>query len=114
DKINGYPLEVTGTVECLKLPSLAVLKVNGVRIVLASDRRAFTSIYNFEQVNINPSEHKIVIVKLGYLFAELRPIARKSIMSLSPGFTTLLLDQLPYKNIIHPIYPLDGDFEWTP
>jgi len=113
DKANGYPLEVTGAVEYLKPPSLAVLKVKGVRVVLASDRRAFASLHNFEQVNINPSEQKIVVVKLGYLFAELRPIARKSIMALSPGFTTLLLDQLPYKNIIHPIYPLDGDFEWT-
>jgi hypothetical protein len=33
-------------------------------------------------------------------------------MALSPGFTTLLLNQLPYKRIIRPIYPLDGDFKW--
>ena len=112
DKVNGYPLEVIGTVEYLNQPSLAVLKVRGVKVILASDRRAFTSAHDFEQAKINPSEQKIVVVKLGYLFADLRPITRKSIMALSPGFTTLLLNQLPYKRIIRPIYPLDGDFKW--
>jgi microcystin degradation protein MlrC len=41
-----------------------------------------------------------------------RDIAQKAIMALSPGFTNLLLEQLPYRRIIRPIFPLDGDFEW--
>jgi len=80
DKVNGYPLEVIGTVEYLNQPSLAVLKVRGVKVILASDRRAFTSAHDFEQAKINPSEQKIVVVKLGYLFADLRPIIPLSVL----------------------------------
>jgi microcystin degradation protein MlrC len=58
-------------------------------------------------------EQHIIVVKLGYLFAGLRDIAQKAIMALSPGFTTLLLEQLPYKRIVRPIYPLDTDLEWS-
>jgi microcystin degradation protein MlrC len=113
DRVNGYPLEVKGTVEHLDPPSLALLKVEGVRVILASDRRPFTTLHSFEQVKINPLEQQIVVVKLGYLFSQLRDIARKAIMALSPGFTTLLLERLPYKRIIRPIFPLDGDFGWN-
>lgn len=112
DKVNGYPLEVTGIVEHIDSPSLAVLKVEGVKVILASDRRAFTTLRSFEQAKVNPLDQKIVVVKVGYLFSELRGIAQKAIMALSPGFTNLQLEQLPYKRIMRPIFPLDGDFEW--
>lgn len=111
DKINGYPLEVTGTVEFINSPSLAVLQVKDIRVILTSDRRAFTGPGSFEAAKIKPEKHKIIVVKLGYLFAGLRPIAKRSVMALSPGFTTLLLDQLPYRHIIRPIFPLDKDFD---
>lgn len=114
DQVNGYPLEVTGTVEYLNSPSLSVLKVEGVKVILTADRRAFTTRQSFEQAKINPLEQKIIVVKLGYLFAGLREIAKGAVMALSPGFTTLLLEQLPYKRIMRPIFPLDGDFEWIP
>jgi len=112
DKVNGHPLEVTGVVEYINSPSLAVLKVEGVRVILASDRRAFTTLRSFEQAKVNPLDQKIVVVKVGYLFSELRDIAEKAIMALSPGFTNLQLEQLPYKRIMRPIFPLDGDFGW--
>jgi microcystin degradation protein MlrC len=114
DKVNGRPLKVEGIVEYADSPSLAVLKVEGVKVILTSDRRAFTNPQSFKRANINPLEQKIIVVKLGYLFAELRPIAKKSVMALSLGFTALMVDQLPYKHIIRPIYPLDHDFEWMP
>lgn len=112
DKINGYPMEVTGTVEYINATSLAVLQVEGVKVILAADRRAFTSPGSFEAAKIDPEMQRIIVVKQGYLFAGLRPIAQESVMALSPGFTTLLLEQLPYKNVVRPIFPLDKDFEW--
>jgi microcystin degradation protein MlrC len=112
DQINGYPLEVTGVVEHVNPPSLAVLKVEGVKVILASDRRAFTSPQSFQQAAVNPEDYQIVVVKLGYLFAGLRGIAKDSIMGLSPGFTGLLVEELPFKRVMRPIFPLDRDFEW--
>jgi microcystin degradation protein MlrC len=65
DKVNGYPLEVTGVVEHIDSPSLAVLSVEGVRVILASDRRAFTSLRSFQQAKIDPLEQQIIVVKVG-------------------------------------------------
>lgn len=117
DSVNGSPLAVTGSVVYLSAeenPELAVVQVDGVQIVLATDRRAFASLRSFEQAGIDALSHKIVVVKLGYLFPELRDNAPRAIMALSPGFTDLQLGRLPFKRIQRPIYPLDKDFVWEP
>jgi microcystin degradation protein MlrC len=113
DRVNGYPLEVTGIVENLDPPSLAVLKTEGVRVILTSERRAFTSLRGFQQAGMDPLEQQIIVVKVGLLFSDIREIAQKTIMALSPGFTNLSLEQLPYKRIMRPIFPLDADAEWN-
>jgi len=113
DRVNGHPLEVTGTIKHIDAPSLAVLKIDGVRLILASDRRAFTNLRSFQQAKIDPLEQQIIVIKMGLLIGDIRDIARKAIMALSPGFTSLLLEQLPYKQIVRPIYPLDADFDWV-
>lgn len=115
DSIHAQPLEVSGTVRHLDPPAapvLAVLQVQGVTIVLAADRRAFTSFADFRRAGIDPLRHKIVVVKLGYLFPELRDRAPRAILALGPGFTDLRLDQLPYRRIARPIFPLDQEMEW--
>lgn len=112
DRINGYPLEVTGLVEHVDPPSLAVLRLGGVRVILISERRAFSELRSFERTRINPLEQRIIVVKIGLLFSEIRDIARKAIMALSPGFTSLSLEKLPYKRIKRPIFPLDRDCEF--
>jgi microcystin degradation protein MlrC len=57
---------------------------------------------------------KIVVVKLGYLFPELRDNARMAIMALSPGFSDLRMEMLSFKRLRRPIFPLDRDFSWQP
>ncbi|MBM3242283.1 M81 family metallopeptidase [Candidatus Poribacteria bacterium] len=121
DKINGSPLNVTGKVIHLsphpsegKQPSLAVLRVEGVDIVLTSARQAFTTLESFRRAGIDALKRKIVVVKLGYLFPELRDNAPKTIMALSPGFTDLRMEMLPFQRVRRPIFPLDKDFIWQP
>lgn len=93
-------------------PTLAVLQVEGVTIVLTADRRAFASFADFRRAGIELLQHKIVVVKLGYLFPELRDHAPRAIMALSPGFTDLRLEMLPYQRVPRPIFPLDREMEW--
>jgi microcystin degradation protein MlrC len=115
DRVHAQPLEVTGTVRHLdpaEAPTLAVLQVDGVSVVLTADRRAFTSFAGFQQAGIDPLAHKIVVVKLGYLFPELRDHAPRAIMALSPGFTDLRVEALPYRRVARPIFPLDREMEW--
>jgi microcystin degradation protein MlrC len=117
DVTHAQPLEVTGTVAHLdppEQPVLAVLQVQGVTVVLTRDRQAFTSLASFRAAGIDPLQHRIIVVKLGYLFPELRNFAPRAIMALSPGFTDLRLEQLPYQRVRRPIFPLDRTVEWRP
>jgi microcystin degradation protein MlrC len=81
-------------------------------LVLLNQRRSFTSPEDFEEVGIDPLDHKIVVVKLGYLFQGLRDIAPRTIMALTPGFAYQEIEALPYQHVRRPIYPLDPDMEW--
>jgi microcystin degradation protein MlrC len=115
DQRNAKPLEVKGRVVHLDpqdTPTLAVVQVEGVLVILTTQRWAFTSLSSFQRAHIDPLAHKIVVVKLGYLFPELRDNAPRAIMALSPGFTDLRLERLPYQRIRRPIYPLDLVAEW--
>ncbi len=116
----GEPLEIQGIVRFVssktnpKFPRRkpVVLELDGVLLVLLNDVRSFTSPRDFKEVEINPLDHKIVVVKLGYLFQELRDIAPSAIMALTPGFANQVIENLPYENIPRPIYPLDKDMVW--
>ena len=89
-----------------------MVSLDGIDLVLLSDRRSFISPQDFEEVGLNPLDYKIVVVKLGYLFQGLRDIAPIAIMALTPGFANQVIEGLPYENIIRPIYPIDEDMVW--
>ena len=109
DRVNGFPLEVTGRVVSMNPPRIVVFQVGGVRVVLTADRMPFLDLRAFEMANVNPSEHEIVVVKHGYLAPELRDIAGTALMAISPGCTALALETLPYERIRRPLFPLDED-----
>jgi microcystin degradation protein MlrC len=117
--VFSKPLALTATV--LRLPKEhadspkadAVLQVDGVTLVLLSRHRAFTAPSHFKAMEIDPLEHKIVVVKEGYLFQGLRDIAPKAIMALTPGFANQMMNELEYKHVRRPIYPLDPDMNWS-
>ena len=121
DRAHGDPLRVRGLVEHVHRPdpasgqaSIVTLRVRGVRILLADRRKAWTTLVDFTQAGIDPLGHKIVVVKLGYLFPELRDIAPREILVLSPGCADMDLTRLPYKYATRPVFPLDNDFDWAP
>jgi microcystin degradation protein MlrC len=118
DTVFGKPLTIKGKIINIyptrDNQKAAVVDVNGILVVLLSERRSFVEIKDFQEVNIDPLQHKIVVVKLGYLFPELREIAPKSILALTPGMANQDIASLPYKNVQRPIYPLDPDMRWKP
>ena len=90
-----------------------MVDVNGILLVLLNQRRSFTAPEDFTEVDIDPLKHKIVIVKLGYLFQGLRDIAPRTIMALTPGFANQTIEDLHYENVRRPIYPLDPEMLWN-
>jgi microcystin degradation protein MlrC len=121
DDVFGKPYKINGTVRFLSPESeqdtykrAAIVKVENVLLVLLSSRRSFTSPQDFADVGIDPLSHKIVVTKLGYLFAGLREIAPYTIMALTPGFANQVIENLEYNNITKPVYPLISDMKWNP
>lgn len=117
DTLHGRPLPVRGQVLTLfdgdaDKGRQAVLQVGSVKVVLTERRTAFMRIADFTQVGVDPLAHKIVVVKLGYLFPDLLRAAPKAYMALSPGAADQALTRLPYRRIARPMFPLDGEFVW--
>ena len=111
DTVNGGPLPVEATV-LHAAPGLARLRCGGVEVIVAADRRAFTTVAGIAAAGADVRAYKIVVVKQGYLFPELRGVAARSILALTPGFTDLDLPRLPFWRVPRPIFPLDPDVTW--
>lgn len=121
DSVFCKPIEINARVLFLSPDSimktdrgLAVVETDGVKTVILKTRRSFTTKMDFEESGLNPMDFSIVVVKLGYLFPELRDIAQVHLMALTSGFCSLDIASLPYKRIRRPSYPVDKDMTWTP
>ena len=121
DNVFAKPLDIEAKVLFISPDSLintnrgaAVIETDGVKTVILKTRRSFVEIKDFTEAGLNPLDFKIVIVKLGYLFPELRDIAPVHLMALTSGFCNLDIASLPFRNVHRPIFPLDSDMVWKP
>lgn len=119
DPITSQPLPVKGVVKFLLETDevnerQAVVQIGGVQAIVTQRRRPFHYIADFTKLGIDPHEHKIVVVKVGYLVPELKAAAAKALLALSPGAVDQAIERLPFKRIMRPIYPLDKDMTWSP
>jgi len=118
DTVHAKPLPVRGIVKFLDtLPDAtqqqAVLDINGVQVIITERRTPFHYIRNFQRLSIEPLDHKLVIIKIGYLEPDLKAAAPLALLALSPGAVDQAIERLPFKRIQRPIYPLDPDMEWS-
>jgi microcystin degradation protein MlrC len=112
DAVTCGPLDVAGDVLATfradpVFGDTAVVRIAGVDVVVQSRRRPFTTLTDFARLGIKPDTYAAVVVKLGYLFPELRDYAPRHIMAMSPGFGDQRLERLNYNRLKRPIYPLD-------
>ncbi|MBR3961881.1 MAG: M81 family metallopeptidase [Clostridia bacterium] len=101
--ILGWGKELIGKSLCVSF--------GNIDAVFTEKRSAFIEKRNFDEANTDLLSYRIVVVKLGYLFEELKPFADREIFALSEGTSCVELEKLNLKKIIRPIYPLD-EFEW--
>jgi len=71
---------------------------------------SYCEIQQFEAANLSWKDYDIIVVKQGYLFPELCKIAGMKTMSLTPGNTDQLTENIPYKTIFRPMFPVDKVF----
>ncbi len=117
DTRNSKPLAISGTVEFIKPDARnpqAVLNADGIRVILTGRRTSFQRRRQFLDLNIIPEEHAIIVVKIGYLVPELKAMAARNTLALSPGAVNQDLLSLRFEHISRPCYPFDEDMEWSP
>jgi microcystin degradation protein MlrC len=102
-EILGWTKEIIGR-------SLTV-SIGNVDAIFTELRSAFIERGNFDKANVDLLSYEIVVVKLGYLFTELKPYADRELFALSDGASCVKLTRLNLKRIIRPMFPLE-DFEW--
>lgn len=103
-EILGWAKEIIGR-------SLTI-SFGNVDAVFTEKRSAFIEKGNFDKANVDLLGYEIVVVKLGYLFEELKPYADRELFALSDGASCVELSRLGLQRIQRPMYPLE-DFEWN-
>lgn len=88
------------------------ISFDNVDAVFTEYRSAFIEKGNFDKANVDLLSYEIVVVKLGYLFTELKPYADRELFALSDGASCVELARLNLKKIIRPMFPLD-EFEFN-
>ncbi|MGA0431459.1 MAG: M81 family metallopeptidase [Flavobacteriaceae bacterium] len=110
------PLLLDGVVEALRQGDVhaeteAVIRVGSIRVIVTKKRKPYHYEKDFTQLNLDPRNSDIVVVKIGYLVPELYEMRGDWIMALTPGGVDQDLERLGHKNIKRPMYPLDKEME---
>jgi microcystin degradation protein MlrC len=92
----------------------AVVRIQGVTVVLTATRRPFHYISDFTRLQLQIPRFKLLVVKSGYLSPELAPLANPNLMALSDGSILQDLDKLPKNKFRPPTFPFDRSFTWQP
>lgn len=92
----------------------AVVRIDGVEVVVTARRRPFHNLIDFTRLGLDPRTASIVVVKSGYLSPELGPLANPSLMALSRGVVDQFVERLPRRHKSGTQYPFDTDFAWSP
>lgn len=88
-----------------------VVKTGNISVIVTKKRKPYHYERDFTQLDLNPRESDIVVVKIGYLVPELYDIRGDWVMALTPGGVDQDIERLPYKRIKRPMFPLDKNME---
>ncbi len=107
------PIKIKGKITAIKqgdkyAETEVVVQCGSINIIVTKKRKPYHKLSDFTELNINPKESDIIIVKIGYLVPELYNINKGWTMALTPGGVDQDLDRLDYKRIKRPMFPLDN------
>lgn len=120
DPDTSTPLSVRGSVLATArswgdyAADMALVRTGNVDIVVASAHLGYVTPDLFRALGADPAQRALVVVKLGYLTAEHKAVAARSIMALTPGNSYELLEEIPYRKVKRPLFPLDDDAAKAP
>ncbi|MFY0650582.1 MAG: M81 family metallopeptidase [Cyclobacteriaceae bacterium] len=108
------PLLLNGTVVSIREGDKhaeieVVVRVGSISVIVTKKRKPYHYVKDFTQLDLEPTEVDIVVVKIGYLVPELYNIRGDWVMALTPGGVDQDLERLGYNRIKRPMFPLDYD-----
>ncbi len=115
---NRYapPLQLTGIVKSIKHGDIhaeteVVVQIGSVHVIVTKKRKPYHKESDFTNLDLDPRNTDIVVVKIGYLVPELYDMRKGWIMAMTPGGVDQDLERLGHKNIKRPMFPLDKDMK---
>jgi len=116
EKRFGPPLETEAQIIRLVTGDQpnAVVRIGELEAILTTVAAGFTLLRHFKSCGIDPLSRKIVVVKQGYLYPELRKVAPRHIMLLTPGAGDMRIEQLTYIRRRKPVFPFEKDATFDP
>jgi len=116
---SSTPAKVQGEVVLLSDTGVAaerqaVVRVDGITVVLAARRRPYHNIADFTLLGLDPKAVRLLVVKSGYLSPELAPIANPNLMALTQGVVNQDIEGLTSSRRARPAFPFDRDFSYIP
>jgi microcystin degradation protein MlrC len=124
DPVHGRPLPLRGKLRSLhRIPwsvgtsgersqRAAVLEVDGVQVIVTERRTPFHTRRDFERLGLDPQAFRLIVVKIGYLVPELKQLAARELLALSPGAVDQNITQLVFRRQRRPLFPFDPNMEW--
>ena len=120
---SGQPVDAQVTVIGLKrdawqsfgptqvpLGDCAAIRLDGIEVVLISNRTQALGLELFRNVGIEPGEKKLVVVKsTNHFMGNFGPIAKQVIYVESDGPLRRDYRTIPYTRVRRPIWPLDQE-----
>lgn len=89
------------------------VRIGGIVATFHAARVGLTGLGHFRAMGIDPTAHRVYVVKLGYLHPQIEDIARRHICLISAGVADLDFRRLRYDRIPRPVYPLDPGMAWS-
>lgn len=115
DRYAG-PVLLEGTITAIKEGDKhaeveVVVQIGNMHVIVTKKRKPYHNESDFTDLDLNPRETDIVMVKIGYLVPELYNMRGDWVMALTPGGVDQDLERLAHKRIKRPMFPLDADME---
>jgi microcystin degradation protein MlrC len=112
DDRHAGPLTLTGIVHSIRhgdrdAETEVVLRVGSVYAILTKLRKPYHHEHDFTDLDLDPRNADIVIVKIGYLEPELFDMSADWKLALTPGGVDQDLQRLGHHRIRRPMFPLD-------
>ncbi len=130
DRLHGEPVPIRGRVVRLgdgrwthegpenagvpvDLGPVAVLRVEGVNLILTTTKTMPGDLQQLKSVGIDPTNQAILVVKAAVRWrGGYEPIMKHHIDVDTPGLGSVNLANFDFKHIRRPIFPLDDDAVW--